>query len=59
VDTPILANDERGVAIEHLTATRNDKTLDAWHVLVCDIRDGKLVNVQGYDSDEQQNAFWS
>ncbi|MGO8872966.1 MAG: nuclear transport factor 2 family protein [Acidimicrobiales bacterium] len=58
--TLLLADDDRGAAVQHCTATRDGKTLDVHKVLVCDICDGKFADVQAYLADEQQeDAFWS
>lgn len=56
----ILADDDRAVAIQHSTGTRNGKMLDTRDVLEFEISDGKVVNVQLYACDvDQENAFWS
>jgi len=56
----ILADDERAVAIQHSTATRDGRTLDTRDVLVFEIRDSKVVDVELYARDvELENSFWS
>lgn len=56
----ILADDDRVVAIQHSTATRNGKTLDTRDAVVFEIKDGKAVNVQLYTCDvELEDTFWS
>ncbi|HET9118175.1 MAG TPA: nuclear transport factor 2 family protein, partial [Pseudonocardiaceae bacterium] len=56
----ILADDDRAVAVQHSTGTRNGKTLDTRDILEFEISDGKVVNVQLYACDiDQENAFWS
>lgn len=56
----IFADDARAVAIQHSTATRDGKTLDANDVVVYEMSDGKVRDVQLYAGDiEQEDAFWS
>src|SRR5579875_3660543 len=56
----VLANDQRAVVIQRSTARRNGKSLDTRDVLVCEIRDRRVVSVQVFSGDEDaESAFWS
>lgn len=55
----ILADDERVVAIQHTTAMRKGEKYDTRNVLVCEIKDGKFVETQVFESDpEAEDRFW-
>ena len=56
----VLANDEHTVALMHVTAERNGKTLDMNYALILHIEDGKIV--EGWDIWTDQTTldeFWS
>jgi ketosteroid isomerase-like protein len=56
----LMADDERAIAIQHSTARRDGKVLDARDVLVYEIRDGKVMDVQLFAGDAQEeDAFWA
>ncbi len=56
----VLANDERTVALHHVTGTREGKTLDADEVLVFRFRGDKVSEAQGYSGDQHAvDQFWS
>ena len=56
----MLANDDHTVALMHVTAERNGKTLDMSYALIFHIEDGRIV--EGWDIWTDQSAldeFWS
>lgn len=56
----ILADDDRAVVLQHTTARRDGKVLDAKHVLVFEMRNGKFTDTQVYEADpDQDDTFWS
>ena len=56
----VLANDERTVALGHLTGTREGKTLDAHDAQVYRFRGDKVSEAQGYSQDQHDiDQFWS
>lgn len=56
----ILADDDRGVVLQHVTASRNGKALDVTFPVVWEIRDGKPYDVRVYLYDmEQHDQFWN
>ncbi|MGH9186710.1 MAG: nuclear transport factor 2 family protein, partial [Acidimicrobiales bacterium] len=56
----ILANDEHTVALLHVTARRNAKTLDQDYALVLHIRDGQITEAWEVWTDEAAwDEFWS
>lgn len=56
----ILADDARVVAIQHSTAHRDHRDLDARDVLVVEVRDGKFATTQMFAADpDAEDAFWS
>ena len=48
----LLANDQRVVAVHHSTAQRNGKTLDCRTALLFEFRDGKIVDIDTLDEDQ-------
>jgi uncharacterized protein len=55
-----LADDDRVVVLEHVTATRSAKTLDSHVVHVYRLRDGKVAEVTEYQSEPKKTEpFWS
>ena len=56
----VLANDEHAVALQHLSATRGDRMLDAHDVVVYHVRDGKATEIWFHSGDQAaHDAFWS
>lgn len=56
----ILADDDRGVVLQHTTATRHGKTLDVTFPVVWEIRDGKPYDARVYlYGMEEHDQFWS
>ncbi len=56
----VLVSDRHAVALQHATGTRNDKTLDITACQLFTIRDGKVVEIRGYYSDQYAlDDFWS
>ena len=56
----LLANDEHTVALLHVTATRNGKTLDQNYVLIFHIRDGKITEAwEAWTDEAAWDEFWS
>lgn len=56
----VLANDNHTVALLHVTAAREGKTLDMNYVLILHIQDGKIV--EGWETWTDQtelDEFWS
>ena len=56
----VLANDDHTVALLHVTAAREGKTLDMNYVLILHIQDGKIV--EGWETWTDQtelDEFWS
>ena len=47
----VLANDERGVVVQHTTAQRNGRSLDDVGVALFTIRNGKAVEVWQFWAD--------
>lgn len=55
----IVADDERAIAVQRSTATKNGEVYDTKDVLVSEIRDGKFVDTQVYESNpELEDGFW-
>ncbi|HXX72098.1 MAG TPA: nuclear transport factor 2 family protein [Candidatus Acidoferrales bacterium] len=50
--TDVLANDQYAVALQHTTARRGSKGLDVTACQVVRIRDGRILEMQGYYSDQ-------
>lgn len=56
----VLANDEHTVALLHVTASRNGKTLDQNYALIFHIRDGRITEAWEALTDEAAwDEFWS
>lgn len=56
----ILADDERSVAIQHISGSREGKILESEIALVFHVRDGKVYEVTEYASEPASlQAFWS
>ena len=51
VPQDVLANDERGVVVQHTTAQRNGRSLDDVGVALFTIRNGKAVEVWQFWAD--------
>ncbi len=49
-----FADDDRVVSLDHVTATRNGRTLDTHVVHVYEIRNGKLWRLTEYTADPQK-----
>lgn len=55
-----LADDDRVMVLEHVTASRDGRTLDTHFVHVYDIRDGKVARVTEYSAEPKKfEEFWS
>jgi hypothetical protein len=58
--THMLADDDRSIVMQRVTATREDKTLDTHMVIVFEIRDGMVREITEYTADPAAlMAFWS
>jgi len=58
--TDVVVNDQHAVALQHATATRGTKSLDITACQLMRIRDGRILEVQGYYSDQYAlDEFWS
>jgi ketosteroid isomerase-like protein len=58
--TDVLANDQHAVALQHATAKRGTKHLDVTACQLMRIRDGRILEVRGYYSDQYAlDEFWS
>jgi len=56
----VLADDERGVALQHATAQRSGKTWDSNDVIVFHVSDGKTTAAWFHPGDQYAfDAFWS
>jgi ketosteroid isomerase-like protein len=56
----ILANDEHTVALLHVTAARNGKTLGENYLLIFHIQDGKITEAwEAWTDEAAWNEFWS
>ncbi len=56
----VLANDEHAVALAHVTAQRNGKSLDDSGVQLFHVSNGKVTEVWTYSADQAaSDAFWS
>jgi ketosteroid isomerase-like protein len=56
----VLADDERGVSFEHITAERDGKTLDVRDTTVFRFQDGKVAEMWMLSTDlDAHEAFWS
>lgn len=56
----VLADDERAVTFEHLTARRDGKTLDVRDSTIFRFRDGKIAEMTLMSSDPYaHDRFWS
>lgn len=56
----IVADDDRAMAVQHSTADKDGKVYDTKNVLVSEIRDGKFVETQVYESNpELEDSFWA
>lgn len=56
----IVADDDRAIAIQHSTGTRNGQKYDTKNVVVFEMRDGRFVETQVYESDpELEDRFWA
>lgn len=56
----ILADDHHAVAIQHSTARRDGRTLDAQEVLVFEVHDGTVSDIRLFAGDQlQEEGFWS
>lgn len=55
-----MGDDGRGVAVYRATGRRNGRTLDIDQVLLCEFRDGRIVDVTAVPLDAREfEAFWS
>lgn len=48
----VLANEQRVVSVHHSTAQRNGKALDCRTSLIFEFRDGKVVDIDTLDEDQ-------
>jgi ketosteroid isomerase-like protein len=56
----VLANDEHGTALVHMTAKRGDRMLSQNAVHVFHIQDGKTKEFWAFEEDQAaDDAFWS
>jgi uncharacterized protein len=56
----ILADDERVMVLQHTTAKRNGQNYDTRDVLVCEVKDGKFVDTQVFESEPAlEDSFWA
>jgi uncharacterized protein len=56
----VLADDERGVSFEHVTAQRDGKNLDVHDTTVFRFRDNKVAEMWMLSSDpDAHEAFWA
>lgn len=56
----VLATDEHTVALLHVTASRNGKTLDQNYVLIFHIRDGTITEAwEAWTDAAAWDEFWS
>lgn len=56
----MLADDDRVVVLDHITASRHGKNIDFHDVLVYEFKDGKFRSITQYELDEKAlEAFWS
>jgi ketosteroid isomerase-like protein len=56
----VLADDERGISFEHITAERDGKTLDVHDTTVYRFQDGKVAEMWMLSTDlDAHEAFWS
>lgn len=56
----VLANDEHTVALLHVTATRDGKTLDQSYALVFHVRGGRFVEAwESWTDEAAWDEFWS
>jgi hypothetical protein len=56
----ILANDEHGVGLINMTASREGKELNTKEIHVMHIKDGKVTEVWSFPEDQRSSdEFWS
>ena len=56
----LLANDEHGVGMVNMTASREGKELNAKEVQVSHIKDGKIIEAWSFPEDVRvSDEFWS